>query len=270
LRYAYALAVIVGLFAYPVHAIITVNSTVSLAEGVRAQAVITNPSGFGESGDTLTAIAIKEINVSILLRDLGPTPDGGGALSVTKRPLTAFQAYGQGDPRGWPTPPITNPQGPWQGLMWPYRDQYDYFPDEFDPLGNDVGIPFFDEPDVYGFINIAGISRGGPTDPVGFPDGGGPGTPDWLNRGVTGNGLNGPASYFAFDLANAFDGSTHLVRLRIFAAQAIVVVQDQTGAYSEILVPIPDFEITFPEPGFATAGLAGAMSLLTRRRQSRN
>lgn len=268
MRYLYALAVVVGLLAWPAHAIITVNSTVSLAEGVRAQAVITNATGFGESGDTLTAIAIKEITASILLRDLGPgiTGGGGGALNVFKQNLTGLQTYGQGDPRGWPTPPLTAPSPPWQGLMWPYRDQYDYFPDEFDPLGNDVGIQFFDEPDVYGFINIAGIARGGPTDPVGFPDGGGPSSADWLNRGLTGNGLTGPASYFAFEVDDALDSTSHFVRLRIFAAQAIVVVQDQLGNYSEILVPIPDYEITFPEPGAASAALVAAAAFLRRRR----
>jgi len=56
------------------------------------------------------------------------------------------------------------------------------------------------------------------------------------------------------------------VRLRIFAAQAIVVVQDQLGNYSEILVPIPDYEITFPEPGAASAALVAAAAFLRRRR----
>jgi hypothetical protein len=259
-------------------AVIMVTSGVSLVDGVRAQATITNATGLGEQG-VLNAIAIKEIQASILIRDLGPifgdSQEGtlGGALTVAKRQLSAFQAYGAGDPQGWPQPPITDPSGPWFGLVWPYRDQYDYFPAQFDPLGDDVGIPFFDDPDVYGFINIDGIARGGPTDPVSFPDqGGGPSSPEWLLRGVTGNGLTGPASYFAFDISSNLQGTLdHLVRLRIFAAQAIVVVQEggPTGPYSEILVPIPDFEITFPEPATALLAAPALVSILGIRARRR-
>lgn len=260
MRRSFLAVLAVGLLTGSAHAVITVSSSVTLGEGVRAQAIITNPTGFTEGGTGLTAIAVKEINASIIIRDLGfPIDQGGTGLLVTKRVLTPFQTYGQGDPRGWPVPPTTDPTPPWHGLVWPYRDQYDYFPNQFDPLGNDVGTPFFDEPDVYGFVDVDGISRGGPTDPVGFPDGGGPSSADWLLRGITGNGLTGPATYFNFDIFDGGGGPLNRdVRLTIFAAQAIVVVQDELGNYSELLVPIPDFTLVFPEP----TSLLGAVALL--------
>ena len=68
---------------------------------------------------------------------------------------------------------------------------------------------------MYGFVNVAGISRGGPTDPVGEP---GSSSPSWLLRGETGNGLTGPASYFNFDIDVLEGPSDRTVRLQIFAA----------------------------------------------------
>jgi hypothetical protein len=237
--------------------------------GVRAQAVITDPTGvLGAKPGTdasVTAVAIIRITASIIIRD---SLDINNGLTLVKHDLTAAQAYGLGQTNGYTDPPTTNPDGPWNGLMWPYRDQYDYFPAQFDPLGNDVGSPFDSQPGVYGFVNIAGVERGGPTDPVGPP---GMSTPDWLLRGETGNGLNGPASYFDFDILPA-EGTdpNRSVTMQIVGGFARVVVVDGQGNYSEVQVPIDDFSTTLqlPEPAsIATFGMIAIASILKRRRR---
>jgi hypothetical protein len=255
---AIAALIVVALCApATLRAAITVNSDLSAGDGLRAQALITDPTG----KDTFRAVAIKQVTSSILIRD-GNIPNG---IQVVKHNLSRFQTYGFGDPLGHEGPPITDPEGPWFGLVWPYRDQYDYFPEPNQPLGDDVGQPFQDQPGVYGFVNIAGHARGGPTD----PNGGG-GNENLLDRGITGNGLSGPASYFLFDinpLVGPFDRS---VRIQIFAAEAIVVQKNlTTGAFSEVRVPIPDFVTTYqlPEPTTLALTSLGAPLLLLRPRR---
>lgn len=246
------------------HAVIRVESAVTSNEnGVRTQAVITEATGLG--GGTLTAVAIKEVHAAVFIIDnpISRFGEGGPALRVVKRNLTRAETYGLGLPGGYNQPPITDPEGPWQGLMWPYRDQYDYFPDSGDPLGDDVGTAFHIEPDVYGFLDVDGVARGGPTDPE--PAGG---SPDRLLRGITGNGLDGPASYFAFDLSANSGDPNRFVEIRIISTTARVVVRDSAGNFSEITVPVAPFStfVQLPEPAFLGAG-AMAMMLFARRRR---
>jgi hypothetical protein len=260
LRYLSATAIVLTLsaFAPRAFAAITVGSDFSAGDGLRAQAVITDPTS--RAGQM--AVSIKEVHASILIRD-DNIPNG---IQVVKHNLTRFQAYGFGDPLGHTNPPITDPEGPWQGLVWPYRDQYDYFPQPNQPLGDDVGQPFQDQPGVYGFVNIAGIARGGPTD----PDGGGS-DPALLTRGITGNGLTGPASYFLFDIIPLVGPFDRTLRIQIFAADAIVVQRDlSTGAYSELKVQIPDFVTTYqlPEPTIGLFASCSTLLLLPRRRRN--
>jgi hypothetical protein len=248
------------------HAVITVESTFDqVGSTIRTQGVIKNPTGF-QDGSTQTAVAIKEINASILIRDV----EFANGLSVTKRQLTPQQTYGAGLPMGYQQPPFSDPEGPWFGLVWPYRDHYDYFRGPNDPLGDDVGIVFHDQPGVYGIVDIEAFERGGPTDDVPPP---GQTNPEWLNRGLTGNGLEGPATYFLFDIIPTEGPGDRLVRLRIFGASAIVVQRDtQTGQYSEIRVPIADFEtlVRLPEPATAMLGAIGACALALRPRRRRS
>ncbi|MGH7178932.1 MAG: hypothetical protein ACREJC_16265, partial [Tepidisphaeraceae bacterium] len=244
-------------------AAITVSSEVSTSGGIRAQAIITDPNGIDSRGAAVTAVAIKEIHSTIFIRD----DSIFNGISVEKRPLTAAEAYGFGLTNGYTDPPTTDPTGPWFGLVWPYRDQYDYFPNAGDPLGDDVGIPFEDQPGVYQFLNVNAIERGGPTDPVGPP---GQNTPAWLTRGLTGNGLDGPATYFAMDIQALIGPFDRNILLRIIAAEATVVVKDnETGEYSEQTVTIGDFSrlIPLPEPASAILWSFGVLGLLSRRRR---
>ena len=257
-------AVLVGLLALPARAVITVTSLIDNADsptGVRAQAVIKEATGF--AGSTQVAQSIKAIDASILIRD-GQIANG---LELRKKQLSATEAYGQGLPLGYKTPPFTDPEGPWFGLTWPYRDQYDYFNRPTDPLGDDVGVVFDDQPGVYGIVDIRALARGGPTDEVPAP---GQNTPQWLQRGIPGNGLEVPATYMQFDIIPLLGPFDRDITLRIFGASAIVVQRDSlTGAYSEIRVPIPDFETTIrlPEPG--VAGVAALAALIALRRGRR-
>jgi hypothetical protein len=252
-------------FSQTTFAVIRVETRVDSAtvDGVRTQAVITESSGFG--GGELRAVAIKEIHSAIFIVDEAISR-GGNALSVTKRQLTPSQAYGADLPGGYNEPPTTDPEGPWQGLVWPYRDQYDYFPNQFDPLADDVGTAFTIPPNVYGFVDVDAIARGGPTDPE--PAGG---DVDRLLRGLTGNGLTGPATYFAFDVQPLSGQLDRFITVRVISTTARVVVQDDFGAYSEILVQVPDFEtvIQLPEPTAVAGAVIGAFALLRRNRSLR-
>ncbi len=266
MKISFALAaLLVGLIAHPARAVITVVSTIENAEsptGIRAQAVIKEATGF--AGATQVAQSIKAIDASILIRD-GQIENG---LRLQKKRLSATEAWGQGLPLGYNTPPFTDPKGPWFGLTWPYRDQYDYFNRPTDPLGDDVGVVFDDQPGVYGMVDIRGLARGGPTDEVPAP---GQNTPQWLQRGIPGNGLDLAATYMQFDIVPLLGPLDREVTLRIFGASAIVVQRDtQTGEYSEIRVPIPDFETTIrlPEPaGMSVVALSAFVALRRRHRR---
>ncbi|CAN5632755.1 hypothetical protein BH09PLA1_BH09PLA1_06400 [soil metagenome] len=258
---------LLGICSAPASAAIVVTSTISDSPaGVRTQAVIENTTTFGQQP---LGVAVKEFRGTIIVRDnVEPPLERGGlpGLLVKKSTLTAAQAYGSGLPMGYLQSPFTDPEGPWQGLTWPYRDQYDYFSNG-NPQADDIGTPFTDQPDVYGFVNIVGIARGGPTDPVDSP---GNGTPQWLDRGLTGNGLNGPATYFNFDIIALSGAPDRYVRVRVVAASAVVVQRDAQGVYSEVTIPVADsgdFFIRLPEPGSATLATIGLGMLMSRRRR---
>ena len=262
------LAALFGLcLAAPASGAIIVTTLVSgAADGVQAQAVIENTSTFG---NTFLGVAVKEFRGTIIVRDdVVPPPSGRGgpALQLTKKILTPAQTWGQGQSNGYTQPPFTDPEGPWQGLVWPYRDQYDYFAQPGDPLADNVGTPFSDSPDVYGFLNVAGIARGGPTEPeIPSP---GMGTVAWLNRGLTGNGLDGPATYFLFGATPLSGDPNRFIRVRVIDASAVIVQKDANGVYSEVTIPVPnsqDFFIQLPEPSAAALGLVSLGLTLKRR-----
>ncbi|HWP41356.1 MAG TPA: hypothetical protein VNL70_10560 [Tepidisphaeraceae bacterium] len=258
-----AFFVVLAMVSGNARGVITVTSTVEFKEGVRAQAVIADATGILPPGGRAptNAIAIKQVFADIIIRD----DEFNDALLVRKRQLTPAETWGSGLPFGYTFPPRTDPEGPWQGLIWPYRDQYDYFAGPNDPLGDDVG-QFFQDGSIYGFSRIAGIARGGPTDPE--PAGG---DVNLLLRGITGNGLSGPATYFMFDIQPLTGPADRFVTLEIINAQAVVVQQDQeTGRYSELTVPIADFQtrLQLPEPGgAAVVGLL--LSLMAARARRR-
>ncbi|MCS7032613.1 MAG: hypothetical protein NZ561_01305 [Phycisphaerae bacterium] len=240
---------------------ITVTSEITRSGdgGVRMQAVIKDPTTFNDAlgSGTLTAVAIKEVHSAVFIID-----SLDKALRVEKRRLTPAQTYGLGLPFGETEPPLTDPDGPWFGLVWPFRDQYDYFPGPFDPLGDEVGTPVNPSPNVYGFVDIDGIVRGGPTDPT--PAGA---SINRLMRGLTGNGLTGPATYFQMDIEPLSGDAERFITIQILSATARVVVQNSQGAFSEIQVNVPPLvrQLQLPEP--ATGALLLALGgLLPRRR----
>jgi hypothetical protein len=256
-------ALVAGLLALPARGVITVDSIIDNAEsptGIRAQAVIKEAT----DGATQFAQSIKEFRALITVRD----SEFNNALLVRKHQLPASDAWGQGRPLGYQQPPFTDPEGPWQGLVWPFRDQYDYFAGPKDPLADDVGT-FFQDGNLYGFSNIVGIARGGPTEPN-IPPPGQP-TPQWLLRGIPGNGLEAPTTYFNFDVIPLFGPPDRAVQITISAASAVVVQRSSAGAYSEITVPVATrtFTVRLPEPGaMALFPLAFAAALRRRRGRS--
>ena len=261
------LAAVLCLCTAPASGAIIVTSAIDGGgDGVQAQAVLENSSTFGQEAQ---GVAIKEFRGTIIVRDNVVPPDrgGGAALLVTKKLLTAQQAWGQNLPLGYANPPTTDPQGPWQGLMWPFRDPYDYFNPGSLPLADDVGIPFNDSPDVYGFLNVVGIQRGGPTDEAGPPSQSGI---QWVrDRGEHGTGVEDLASYFSFQMQALSGDPNRFVRVRVIGASA-VVVQELNGVFSEVTIPVPDsqdFFIQLPEPSAAIVGLAGLGLTMARRRR---
>ncbi len=267
---ALSVALSVPMCATDAFAVIQVKSTVTVSpdDGVRGQAVITDPTSFDLlRGVPVTAIAVKEFFSDITVRDQVITRGGqGNALLVQKHILTPAEAYGFGLNDGYKLPPTTDPQGPWQGLCWPYRDEYDYFNND-DPLADDVGNPFADPP-IYGFSGIHAWERGGPTDPLFFP---GSSAPSWLNRGLTGNGSDPahPATYFALDIIALSGDPSRSVSIEITNASAIVVTRDANGNYDEMLVTVPNFTtlIQLPEPASASVLLIAAIGFNRRRRR---
>ena len=255
--------VCLGLLAPQARAVITVTSLIDNADsptGIRAQAVIKEATD--GDGTTLFAQSIKEFHALITIRDGEFT----NALRVTKRQHPARDAWGLGRPLGYQVPPFSDPEGPWFGLVWPYRDQYDYFRGPKDPLADDVGI-FFQDGSLYGFRDIDGVARGGPSDPDVPPPG--MSTPAWLQRGITGNGLEGPATYFSFDAVPTAGPTTRPIQISITSASAVVVTRDAAGNYGEITVQVPNYttEIRLPEPAGISVIALTSLAALRRRRQ---
>jgi hypothetical protein len=263
----YKFATVICLSGAPASAAIIVTSTIeSAGNGVQAQAVLENSSTVGE---VPIGVAIKEFRGTIIIRDdvQPPIDRGGTALQVTKTQLNSQLAWGSGLPLGYDNPPPTDPGGPWQGMLWPFRDAYDYFNPGNLPLADDVGTFFHDSPDVYGFLNVTGIQRGGPTDPAGPPSQGGIA---WVrDRGLNGTGVDDLATYFSFDVTPVSGDPNRYIRVRVIGASA-VIVQEINGVFSEVTVPVPDSEdffIQLPEPSSAMIVLSGLGFAVARRRR---
>jgi hypothetical protein len=202
-------------------------------------------------------------------------------FSVTRRVLTDAEAFGAGRPNGYSG--LAYP-GPHSGLMWPYRDFVDLADGNAATTGDtvgsvvnrgdgrfEIGVPNPLAPN--GLAPLSGEALGGPTETrTGFPM-----SPQWLNRGLPGNGArpldasgNAFASVFGLDF-NYADGLPRTIELTFLPGSTgdLVVFDPGAGVYREVQgVPIDTtpFRFTVPAPG--TAGVLAIAGVLGMRRRS--
>jgi len=144
------------------------------------------------------------------------------ALTVTKTMLTNEEAFGQGRPNGYTGGGPLNPSGPWQGLMWPYRDFNDGHAPATPPVarGNDVGTIVMTSPNTTVVDGIAGAMAVVPT------------TESSYLRGIPGNGATDYARFFSITLAFS-DMSERDVIVTLESVEVDVLVRNRTtGQFS--------------------------------------
>lgn len=215
-----------------------------------------NPVGDPEPGGGQAPEAVLQIT-SALVEISDPLPN---ALAVTRGTLPAQRAYGLGLPNGYTAPPPNNPDGPWQGLMWPYRDFNDGYAGRVPapPAGNDVGL-----------IDLSGASSGryfvrqmigemayDINDPTTY------------RRGVF-VGDTDEVQFFKIELESLVEtGREITVSLRAFSA--VLLLRDESGRLFTQEFNAPDTTITLYIPSPSSAGLLAlsCAGLAARRRRA--
>lgn len=212
----------------------------------------TTDVGPGQNPEAVVAI------LSARLRIVDSVP--GAGLFITKSTLSAPLAFGGGQPNGYTGGGPRNPDGPWVGLTWPYRDFNDgYAPvgTGTPPLGNDIGTispPGPLNPGQYLVSGIAGAMAFSPTNPNSYM------------RGIPGNGGNGFATYFSIDI-----GSTNPLRrmVTVFLEDVEVraLIEDSDGRLITENQRAPDISLSFEIPTPASAPILLGLAALGRRRR---
>lgn len=201
-----------------------------------------------------------EAIVRIISAQLRITDPVAGGLVVTKSVLNPQEAYGAGLPNGYAGGGAFNPSGPWQGVLWPYRD----FADGYvvrpvgGQLGNDIGRIAQLSPTEFIVDGIFGEMAFDPDMPASFM------------RGIPGNGATDYARYFAVDLLSTVPTerevmvtleNVHVEVLLRDLATGRTVLQEQAAPDVSLAVHIPA-----PASGVALLGLLGLRA--GRRRRS--
>jgi hypothetical protein len=214
-----------------------------------------SPETISTPGDGQTPLGIVRI-LSAQLRIQDPVANG---LMVFKSTLDNMEAFGQGLPNGYTGGGPLNPSGPWQGVLWPYRD----FADGYVPTtggttpGNDIG-------------RIADLGGGnflveGINGAMSFNTS----MPASYMRGIPGNGVNDFARYFAVDLLSTVPIERNvLVTLENVEVQ-VLVRDDMTGGLSVVNQRTADvnLSVNIPAPG-SIAVLLGLVPMARRRRRA--
>lgn len=184
-----------------------------------------------------------------------------GGLMLQKSALDAGEAYGFGLPNGYSSPPPADPTGPWQGLMWPFRDVADGYasPGGGAPGGDSIGtiVPSTATPGLYQIFGVQGRMNYSPTNPN-----------SWA-RGIPGNGVTDFARLFAFDIISTVP-IERPVRIDISEITATMLMRNgDTGQLfeQEFVFPASTLTIIIPSPSGAGLLAVGALSLARRRRR---
>lgn len=199
-----------------------------------------------------------EAIVRIISAQLHITDPVAGGLLVTRSALTPQEAYGAGLPNGYTGGGAFNPSGPWQGVLWPYRDYADGHAARTTggPLGNDIGRIVQTSPNEFIVDGIIGEMAFDPTMPASF------------TRGIPGNGATDYAAYFAIDLLSTVTDERE-VMVTLESVQVEVLLRDlSTGRTILQQQSAPDVSLTahIPAPPSGTV-LLGLLGLGARRRR---
>lgn len=214
-----------------------------------------SPETIATPGDGQIPLGIVRI-VSAQFRLSDPVANGA---MLVKTQLTAEEAWGAGLPNGHPAPPPNNMDGPWVGLMWPYRDFHDGYAGGTVglPPGNSVGT--LDESGAaagrYEVRDIAGAMAYDRQ------------SPETYMRGIPGNGANDFVRFFSFDLIPTVDVPRDVL-VTLENLEVEVLVRDEMGDIFVERLRAPDVMTTVHIPAPGAAGLLGVgMGLAARRRR---
>lgn len=207
----------------------------------------------GGGGQLPPEAIVRIISAQIHITD--PVANG---LMVSKASLTPQEAYGAGLPNGYTGGGAFNPTGPWQGVLWPYRDYADgHVPRTTgDLLGNDIGRIAQLSPTEYIVDGIIGEMAFDPNSPASFM------------RGVLGNGASDYARYFAIDLLSTVTDEREVL-VTLENVQVEVLLRDLTTGRTILQQQsAPDVSLTahIPAPPSGTV-LLGLLGLGARRRR---
>ena len=207
----------------------------------------------GQRGGNLTPLAIVGLNFNIQITDA--TSYFGTYLQ--RSTLTATEAWGQGLPNGYDSPPVTNPTGPWTGMNFGYRDAFDGVVVDGTPGGNDMaagnGWATVSDPHTALISNIAAVM-------------------DWqhygYHHGAPGNGVNDLAHVFSFDIVDRDYSNARTVHIDVLPSSTASVLVDNNGTLEVLQVAVNALSVDIHVPAPASAAvLTGGLTLIGRRRR---
>lgn len=202
-----------------------------------------------------------EATLEIIAADLVVADSVPFGLIVRKGILGSDQAYGSGLPNGYTSPPPNNPAGPWQGLMWPFRDFNDGYASGSGagfPPGNDVGTvdTSLAGSGIYRVLGMVGAMN---YDPM---------IPSTYQRGVGGNGADIPTDFFKIEI-EAVDMTPRWVTVTLRNLTARVLVRNETGGLETQVVSADDVSIQVSIPSPTTGAAFGLLGLAAAQRRRR-
>lgn len=206
----------------------------------------------GQRGETVVPLAIVNLKFEIRITDAQYFES-----YVARSTLTDAEAWGKGLPNGYNTPPVTNPEGPWTGMHWGYRDAFDGGVVEGTPGGNDRargnGWEYVQDAHVSGISDIEA-------------------TMDWqhygYDRGTPGNGVNHRANIFSFEIVSKHHDTSRNVHIDVLPTSTADVLVDNNGHLEIVTVQVNgvSVDVTLPAPGTGVV-FAGGLGLVARRRR---
>jgi hypothetical protein len=193
--------------------------------------------------------------ISARLRISDPVADG---LMVFKSDLTRPEAYGAGLPNGYSGGGSRNPSGPWEGLMWPFRDFADGYVTRpvGGPLGNDIGTIMQTGPGDFVVDGIFGEMAFDTNNPASYM------------RGFPGNGASDFTRYFAVDLLSTSRLERDVMVVLENVEVQVLLRDPRSGEFSLENQRAPDVGLSVHIPA-PTSGLLlmGLLPLAARRRR---